>query len=132
MSKSYDNTIDPFAPEKKLRKRIMQIKTDSVPVEAPKDPHGCAVFQIFRAIAGEDEPRTVDLAQRYREGGLGYGQAKQDLIDLILDHFGPSRTRRAELTADPGYVDQVLKDGAAAAQKQVRAVVTRVRKAVGL
>jgi len=132
MSKSYDNTIDPFASEKKLRKRIMQIKTDSTPVEAAKDPHGCVVFQMFKGIAGEDDPRTINLAQHYREGGFGYGQAKEALFDLILNHFGPARLRRAELMADPAFVDRVLKHGAAAAQEQVRTVVARARKAVGL
>lgn len=132
MSKSYDNTIDPFADEKPLRKRVMSIKTDSASVEAVKDPEACPVFRIFRAIAGREDARTVDLAATYRAGGLGYGTAKQALFDLILDHFGPARKRRAELLRDPGAIDAVLARGAAAAREAVGAVLGRARKACGL
>jgi tryptophanyl-tRNA synthetase len=132
MSKSYDNTIDPFMEEKPLRKRIMKIVTDSLPQEAAKDPGKCTVFQIFRALAGSQDERTTALARRYEAGGLGYGEAKQALFELILDHFGPARKRRAELLADPGYIDSVLKSGAAAAGGRADAVLARARKAVGL
>lgn len=132
MSKSYGNDIDPFMAEKPLRSRIMKIKTDSTPVEDPKDPDTCTVFQIFRAIAGSDDPRTQALADRYRAGGMGYGEAKQALFELILEHFGPARAKRQQLLADPAYIAQVLKDGAAAAREQVSQVVARARHAVGL
>lgn len=132
MSKSYGNTIDPFMPEKPLRKRIMKIQTDSTPLEAPKNPETCTVFQIFRAIAGKNDPRTIELAERYRAGGMGYGQAKQALYELILDHFRDARHRRTELMADPGYVDQVLRDGALVARQRIEQVVSRARQAVGL
>ncbi len=135
MSKSYGNDIDPFMDEKPLRKRIMKIKTDSTPVEDPKDPDNCTVFQIFRGLAGRNDPRTLDLANRYRASGsqgMGYGNAKQALYELILDHFADARKRRTELINDPGYVDKVLKDGAAAAQEKVADVITRARQAVGL
>ena len=132
MSKSYGNTIDPFQDEKPLRKRIMKIKTDSTPQEDPKDPDGCPVYQIFRAVAGADNQRTADLAERYRAGGLGYGHAKQALFELILDVFGPARQRRVELQADPGYVDQVLRQGAEAARAAATTVMDRVRAGVGL
>ncbi|MBA3685677.1 MAG: tryptophan--tRNA ligase, partial [Planctomycetes bacterium] len=89
MSKSYGNTIDPFLEEKALRKVVMSIKTDSTPMEAAKDPETCAVYRIHRAIAGKDTQRTVDLAARYRAGGMGYGHAKQALFELLLEHFGP-------------------------------------------
>lgn len=132
MSKSYGNDIDPFMDEKPLRKRIMKIKTDSTAVEDPKDPQRCTVFRIFAAVAGRDDPRTEALARRYREGGMGYGQAKESLFELILDHFAEARARRTELMADARYVDQVLQHGAAAAQEKVSAVVQRARQAVGL
>lgn len=132
MSKSYGNTIDPFLPEKPLRKRIMSIKTDSTPVEAAKNPDTCPVFQIFRAVAGTDDPRTVELAGRYRAGGLGYGHAKLALYELVLDHFGPARERRARLMADPTMVDAVLADGARAARERAEVVMARVRQASGL
>jgi len=132
MSKSYDNTIDPFMAEKPLRKRIMKIATNSTPVEEPKDPDGCTVFSIFRALAGDDDQRTKDLRQRYEAGGMGYGEAKQALYELILDHFGEARRKRAALMDDPGYVDGVLERGAAAAREKADDVLRRAREAVGL
>ena len=132
MSKSYGNTIDPFLPEKRLRKVIMKIVSDSTPMEAPKDPEADATFQIYRALAGADDERTLRLAERYRQGGFGYGHAKQALFELILDHFGPARARRQALMEDPQQVDAVLADGAAAAQEVLGGVVARARRAVGL
>jgi len=132
MSKSYGNTIDPFLPEKQLRKTIMKIVTDPTPMEDPKDPDKDTTFQLFRALAGPDDPRTVELAEKYRAGNFGYGHAKQALFELILDHFGDARQRRAELMNDPGYVDQVLADGAAAAREVARDVTDRARQAAGL
>lgn len=135
MSKSYGNTIDPFQDEKALRKRIMSIKSDSKGVNEVKDPDTCNTFQIFRAIAGKDDPRTVALAARYHDPGaegFGYGHAKQALFELLLDHFGPARAKRGALMADPGYIDQVLKQGATAARTKARTVTDRARAAVGL
>jgi tryptophanyl-tRNA synthetase len=135
MSKSYGNDIDPFMDEKPLRKRIMKIKTDSTPVEESKDPEACTVFQIFRGLAGRDDPQTLELAARYRASGpdgMGYGHAKQALFEMILDHFADARKRRTELMDDPGYVNKVLKDGAAAAQEKVAEVTEQARQAVGL
>ena len=132
MSKSYGNTIDPFMDEKPLRKQIMKIKTDSTPQEAAKDPDSCAVFQIFRAIAGRGDERTCDLADKYRAGGMGYGQAKQALFELIMDHFAEARRRRVELIKDPGYVDQTLAQAAAVAGEKVGRVTQRARLAAGL
>lgn len=132
MSKSYANTIDPFLPEKPLRKTIMKIVTDPTPMEEPKDPDNDTTFQIFRALAGAQDERTVALAKKYRAGHFGYGHAKQALFELILDHFGEARERRAALMDDPGYVDQVLADGAAAARAVARDVTARARAAVGV
>ena len=132
MSKSYGNEIDPFMDEKPLRKRIMSIKTDSLGVDDPKDPDTSTIFQIYRAIAGKADPRTVELAERFRAPGMGYGHAKQALFELVMDHFGPARARRAELMRDPGQVDQVLKKGAAVAREKAQATLSRARAAVGL
>jgi len=132
MSKSYGNTIDPFLDEKALRKVVMSIKADSTPLEAPKDPENDATFKIFRAIAGTDDQRTVDLAAKYRAGNFGYGHAKQALFELLLDRFGPARKRRAELLTDPDYVDSVLKAGASKARALAQATTDRARAAVGL
>ncbi|MDA3962831.1 MAG: tryptophan--tRNA ligase [Planctomycetota bacterium] len=132
MSKSYDNIIDPFMDEKPLRKRLNKIKTDSTPMEDTKDPDACPVYQIFRAIAGVEDERTVQLATDYRAGGLGYGDAKKRLFELILDHFGPARARRAELMADPEQVEAILRDGAERAREVGTATVNRARAACGL
>ena len=132
MSKSYGNLIDPFLPEKQLRKTVMKIVSDSTPMEDPKEPEGDTTFQIFSAIAGAEDPRTRELAEKYRGGNYGYGHAKQALFELLLDHFGPARQRRAELQRDPGYLDGVLREGAAAANAVVGPVLVRAREAVGL
>src|SRR5262249_38324668 len=99
MSKSYGNGIDPFQEEKALRKRIIPIKTDSKGVDDPKDPDESTTFQMYRAIAGANDPRTLALADRFRTPGMGFGHAKQALFELVLDHFGPARARRVELMA---------------------------------
>ena len=132
MSKSYGNDIDPFMDEKPLRKRIMKITTDSTPVEESKNPDTCTVFQIFRGLAGREDPKTLELADRYRAPGMGYGHAKQALFELIMDHFADARKKRSELMNDPGYVEKVLKDGAAAAQAKVADITARARQAAGL
>lgn len=132
MSKSYNNTIDPFLPEKKLRKTIMKIVSDSTPMEEAKDPEADTTYRLFRAIAGAEDERTRDLAAKYRAGNFGYGHAKQALFELLLDHFGPARDRRERLMGDPGYVEGVLKSGAEAANAAMRPVLERARRAVGL
>jgi tryptophanyl-tRNA synthetase len=132
MSKSYGNTIDPFEDEKALKKRVMGIKTDSAPMEAKKDPEGCAVYQIFSAIAGRADPRTLALAERYRAGGMGYGHAKQALFELLIEHFAPARARRAALLEDRGEIERVLKQGASAARSRAVNTVARARAAAGI
>jgi tryptophanyl-tRNA synthetase len=132
MSKSYGNDIDPFMEEKALRKRIMSIKTDSLGVDDPKDPDQSSIFQIYRALAGKDDPRTLALADRFRSPGMGYGHAKQALFELVLDHFGPARARRVDLMAKPEIVDEVLAKGARTAREKAAATLARARKAVGL
>ena len=132
MSKSYGNDIDPFQEEKGLRKRLMSIKTDSLGVEAPKDPEGSTIYQIYRAIAGAQDPRTIALADRFRTPGMGYGHAKQALFDLLLEHFAPARARRAQLMNQPDVIDDVLRKGARTAREKARATLDRARAAVGL
>ena len=134
MSKSYGNEIDMFMDEKPLLKRIKSIVTDSAGVDDAKDPEASAIFKIYRAIAGRGDPRTAELEERFRTPGkgFGYGHAKQALFELLMDHFGPARARRAELMKDPGQVDAVLRDGAAAARNLAQATVLRARRAVGL
>lgn len=135
MSKSYQNGIDPFMEEKPLRKRIMKIVSDSTPVDQPKDPDKDTTYQIFTALVGKDDARAVELRDKYINppaDGFGYGHAKQALFELILEEFGEARKKRVELMKDPSYVDQVLKDGAAAAGERVAEVTQRARAAAGL
>jgi tryptophanyl-tRNA synthetase len=110
----------------------MSIKTDSAGVDDPKDPEASAIFKIYRAIAGRGDPRTKELDARFRAPGMGYGHAKQALFELLMEHFGAARARRAELMKAPDQVDEILKDGAKAARALAQATVARARKAVGL
>ena len=130
MSKSYGNTIEIFGDLKATRKRIMSIVTDSKPLEAPKDPDTCNVFQLFKLFA--TPAQQADLAARYRAGGLGYGTAKKELADLFEAYFAPLRAKRAELAANPKYVEDVLQAGAAKARTLARATLQQARRAVGL
>jgi tryptophanyl-tRNA synthetase len=130
MSKSYGNTIDLFDSPSKTRKRVMSIKTDSTPLEEPKDPDRCHVFALYRLLA---EPDDVDaLAEAYQKGGMGYGEAKKRLADVIEHRLGPSRERREKLAAAPDYVEDVLRDGARRARKLACEVMERVRDACGI
>lgn len=130
MSKSYNNTIDLFPPPKKLRKKIMSIKTDSKAVEDKKDPETCAVFTLFKLFASEDDQNA--LAKRYREGGMGYGDAKQAVYEAAMDYFADARARREKLIDNPDTVHDVLNEGAKKAREKGQEVLDRVRSACGL
>lgn len=132
MSKSYGNGIDPFLPEKKLRKLIMKTVSGSETMEEPKDPENDTTYQIFRGLAGPDDPRTIELADKYRAGNFGYGHAKQALFEMILDEFKDARERRQALMDDPSHIEQVLKQGAEKANTVINDVTQRARKACGL
>jgi tryptophanyl-tRNA synthetase len=130
MSKSYGNTIELFEPERKLRKKIMAIKTDSTPVEAPKDPEKCNLFTLFKLFASTD--RQEALAARYRAGGMGYGEAKQALFEIAWEHFAKAREKREKLAADPGIIEGILRAGALRAREKGAHVLDRARTACGL
>ena len=130
MSKSYDNIIPLFAEEKSLKKKVMQIQTDSTPVENPKDPDNSLIMTLYKLVADPDAVRKMD--EDFRSGGIGYGDFKKRLLEAIWAKFEAPRLRRAELVADPGYVDQVLMEGAAKARVIARATLSRVREAMGL
>ncbi|MEM1444928.1 MAG: tryptophan--tRNA ligase [Planctomycetota bacterium] len=135
MSKSYGNLLDPFMPEKPLRKRIMKIVTDSKPPEEAKDAESSVPYQIFAALAGPDDPRTLALKERYAatgEHGMGYGEAKQALFELVMDTFAEARSRREALMQDQAEIDRVLKQGADAANALLSKTIERARTAVGL
>jgi tryptophanyl-tRNA synthetase len=130
MSKSYNNTIPIFETPKKLRKIIMSIKTDSTPMEAPKNPDTCSVFDLYRLFASE--PDQQKLADRYRAGGMGYGESKEALYQAAMTHFDAAFERRAQLEASPDVVADILKQGARRARAKAAEVVERVRTACGL
>ena len=130
MSKSYGNTIEVFEEPKKLRKKIMSIKTDSTPVEEPKDPEADSVFRLYRLFATLDQQAA--LADRYRAGGMGYGEAKQALFDAATAAFADARERREKLAADPQTLEDILSAGAETARRKAREVLDRARSACGL
>ncbi|PTX93808.1 tryptophan--tRNA ligase [Spartobacteria bacterium LR76] len=130
MSKSYGNTIGMFEEEKPLRKKIMSLKTDTTPLEAPKPTEDSNILALYKLVAsGADYDQMV---AEFQSGGVGYGTFKQRLFEAIWTYFAPMRERRAEILADPGYVDRVLKEGAEKANALATPVMQRVRKAVGL
>ncbi len=130
MSKSYHNTIPIFGGEKDTRKIIMSVVTDSTPLEKPKDPETCNVVALYKLVASPDE--VEEMKRRYRAGNYGYGHAKQALFEKLWAYFEPMRERRAALAADPGYVWDVLRDGAEKARVEAARTMERVRRAVGL
>ena len=130
MSKSYGNTIEIFDDPKTLRKKIMSIKTDSTPVEDPKDPDQDNVYALFRLFAPAEE--VAAMRRRYLEGGVGYGEVKQRTAELMAEYFAPARERAEELAAHPEQVREVLEAGAERARKVARATLTRAREACGI
>ena len=130
MSKSYGNTIEIFGDLKQAKKRIMSIVTDSRSLEDPKDPETCNIFKLYKLFATPEQ--QADLAGRYRAGGMGYGTAKKKLAEMFEAHFAPMRAKRAELAANPDYVEEVLQAGAAKARVLAAKTVQKARQAVGL
>jgi tryptophanyl-tRNA synthetase len=130
MSKSYGNVIDLFEDARAVEKRIKGMKTDSTPVEEPKDPDTCALFALFRLFASPDE--RDEMARRYREGGVGYGDVKKRIVELYFERFGEARERRVELDAHPEIAREVLAQGAARARAKAREVLARAREACGV
>ena len=130
MSKSYGNEIGIFDEGKTLKKKIMSIVTDSAPVEAPKDPERSTPFLLLRLVASAEE--TANWETRYKAGGMGYGEVKKRLVELIDESFAPFRERRRELESDLDYVMDVLGDGGRRARAVAQEVMHRVREATGL
>ncbi|HEU0301162.1 MAG TPA: tryptophan--tRNA ligase [Longimicrobium sp.] len=130
MSKSYGNTIDIFMEEKALRKRVMSIVTDSTPLEAPKDPEGSTIIDIYRLFATPEQ--VEQMKDEFRAGGVGYGHFKQRLFEVIWEYYAPMRARRDEILSRPGYVDEVLEEGARKARAVADATLQRVWRAAGL
>jgi len=130
MSKSYGNTIEIFEPANSMKKKIMRIVTDSTPVEDPKDPDKCNVFALLKLVAPSDE--LAEWESKYRGGGVGYGQVKKRLAELMMEYFEPFRQKRAELENNIDYVKKMLADGADRAKAEARETLEKARLAVGL
>jgi tryptophanyl-tRNA synthetase len=130
MSKSYDNTIEIFESPKRCKKKIMSIMTDSTPVEDPKDPTTCNVFALLKLVASAQE--LDEWTQRYQSGGMGYGDAKKRLAEMIIDYFQPYQEKRADLENNVDYVRAYLKKGAERAREVASKTLSKARKAVGL
>ena len=129
MSKSKNNIIDIFQPDKALRKQIMGIQTDSTPLEAPKDPDACNVFKLFSLMGSPDQILT--LKKQYLEGGMGYGHAKQALYELVLENFKTEREKFNFYNDQPETVEEALTLGAEKAAHVADEVLIRVRKKLG-
>ena len=130
MSKSYDNVIPLFVPEAQLRKVIRRIPTDSVPLEAPKDPDTSVLFQLFARFG---EPALVaDTRTRLLTGGMGWGTVKAQLTEAVDGRFAPMRDRYEELMAAGSELDGLLANGADKARKHTRPVLDQVRDAIGI
>jgi len=129
MSKSKNNTINVFLEEKQLRKQIMQIKTDSTPLEDPKDPDSCTVFQLYQLMATPEA--TEALRSTYVAGGMGYGHAKTALFELLLERFKKERESFDYYYQNPEEVEIALAIGAQKARKVAQEVLLRVRSKIG-
>lgn len=129
MSKSYNNTIEMFASKKALKKQVMSIVTDSTPLEDPKDPDN-NVTQLYKLFATKEQ--VAEMEEKFRAGNYGYGHAKTELLNAMLEYFGEARARREELVKNPEYVEEVLRRGAEKARALAIAKIKEVKKAVGL
>jgi tryptophanyl-tRNA synthetase len=130
MSKSYGNTIPLFAEEKQLRRLVMRIVTNSQAVQEPKDPESSQIFSLYKLFASVAEQKA--LADRYRAGGMGWGEAKEELFRVANRELTPLRERFKALMADPAGLDRVLARGAEKARPIASATVKRFRKAAGI
>ena len=129
MSKSYNNFINIFLPDKKLRKQVMGIQTDSTPMEDPKDPTSCNVFKIYKLLASQEQTNNMEL--NYRGGNYGYGHAKQALYEVIIEKYAQERIRFNELMNNTALIEQELLKGAEKARSIAQDVLKRVRTKIG-
>ena len=129
MSKSYDNYIGLFESSKKIRKKVMQIVTDSKAVEDKKDPDECSIFSLFKHFSSKEE--QADLADRYRAGGMGYGHAKQELYEAIEREIAPMRDRYEDLMQRKDDLKDILQDGATRARVIASENIEKIRELIG-
>jgi len=130
MSKSYGNTIDLFGDEKEVKKKIMSIKTDSAPIEAPKPVENSALFGLLKAMAPQEAWAEVEAS--WKEGGVGYGSYKKKLVDYFHLCFDEPRKRFCQLMSDKAELERVLERGAMQARACAMPIVQKIRAAVGI
>lgn len=129
MSKSYGNIIDLFLSEKQLKKNVKAIVTDSTPLEEPKDPDACNVFNIYKTVA--DDNQVAQMRNNYTGGNYGYGHAKAELFELLLDKFSEERKRFDCFMNNPQELESALVEGENKARDIAQSVMTRVREKIG-
>ena len=129
MSKSYNNFINIFLPEKELKKVVMGIVSDSRSLEDPKDPETDNTFKLFSLLAGAE--KTEEMRANYLKGGYGYGHAKTALLELILDTFSEPRKIFNELMAAPDALEQQLAVGEQRANEMANEKLAQVRTLLG-
>jgi len=129
MSKSYNNFIDIFLSDKKLRKQIMGIKTDSTPMEDKKDAEICNIYKIYKLLSTDKQ--AAALSAKYAGGNFGYGHAKQELFELICEKYRTEREKFNHLMENKDIIDEALENGAAKASIIAKEVLQRVRKNIG-
>jgi len=129
MSKSYNNIINIFEPEKQLKKTIMSIITDSKTLEQPKDPGSCVIFHLYSLIASEEE--TEEMRNNYIVGNYGYGHAKKALFELILNKYSKERKLYNQYINNPDQLEKKLLDGAEKAGIIAKEVLSRVKSKLG-
>ncbi|HAT68392.1 MAG: tryptophan--tRNA ligase [Candidatus Yonathbacteria bacterium RIFOXYC2_FULL_47_9] len=129
MSKSYGNVIGLFASDEEIKKAVMSIPTDSKGVDEPKDPATCKVFAFHELLQADN---LEEVRKRYLEGGIGYKESKEILIDNLRAFIAPLRSRREEIARDPEMVLQILRDGAEVARAQAKKMMEEVRAKTGL
>jgi tryptophanyl-tRNA synthetase len=129
MSKSYNNIIDVFLPEKELKKQVLSIVTDSTPIDMPKNPDTCNVFAIYSLLASSAEVK--EMREKYKAGNYGYGHAKNELLSLILKKFEKERKLFNEFMSDLPMLEKKLNEGEEKAHAIAYKVLDKVRKKLG-
>ena len=130
MSKSKNNIINIFLPNNKLKKQIMSIKTDSLSVESPKNPNECNVFKLYSLIGKEEDVKQ--MKEKYKNGGYGYGEAKKELFELIIQTYSAQREKYNYLMDNKNEMDQILIEGSKKAKKVADQVIKRVKSKLGI
>ena len=130
MSKSYGNILEIFGEEKPTKKKIMSMMTDSTPVEDPKDPSNSIIIDLFSLVASDQQ--LQEMKDDFLKGGTGYGDFKKRLFEAFWEFFEPMRAKRKELSEDPQYIENILKEGADRAREAASATLKRARHSCGI